>query len=653
MPVLLPNGKQYYTTAAGLPGVGYKLYTYQAGTLIPKDTYTSSTGLSVNANPVIANARGEMTVYFTGSYDVYLRDSLDNPIWGPERVVEPEATGTAAALDVILRADLANTADLAKGDALIGVKQPETGSVARTQHAKNAERLNLLDFGAAGSGGDDTPFFQLLVNTRKSGYVPKGNYNITTVNVDTYGCDLLFDKEAVVTVTGGGFQRALLQTLRATFIAANPLLDATNYYYTSRYEGGSFIVGANATAFSDRVPFILYTGVAPAPANPGLPVQRPIVVRDANITLTSSTALGIGIYGGWGALVDSCSIAGYDVGTGVYIGASSADGDTHCQPQEVTLQNTDFNSCTAIDSARNGCTNSCELLNINSCHFNFVQYTNLTSVNAIRWHGGLFVTSNWSLKITDCNNVTISDGYFESNFDPLDSSNPGIINCLNCTDLRIVNSSFLVLTTSVAVARDGILVKAPASNAVQGTLIEGCKFTHATYSATLETNAIRFATGGGSGQLVDVIVRDITCSDWHNAINFTDHITTQAARVQLAGITNQSGVRFLKGIARIFTNTLNAPGLWEQFGVRLSGQSNGSGAATNVLSQSYYSVMYCAAPVVTVTNFVSVANCNGITATWGGLGANGVDIQGAQTAASAAGVLVQGTATITIDGTAV
>lgn len=50
--------------------------------------------------------------------------------------------------------DLANTADLAKGDALVGVRQPFTGAVARTQHTKNAERVSIQDFGAIGTGAE-------------------------------------------------------------------------------------------------------------------------------------------------------------------------------------------------------------------------------------------------------------------------------------------------------------------------------------------------------------------------------------------------------------------------------------------------------------------------------------------------------------------
>jgi parallel beta-helix repeat protein len=60
--------------------------------------------------------------------------------------------GTAGAL----ASDLARTDNVAFGDALIGVKQPLTGSVARTQHAKNADVLSVTDFGADPTGAADS-----------------------------------------------------------------------------------------------------------------------------------------------------------------------------------------------------------------------------------------------------------------------------------------------------------------------------------------------------------------------------------------------------------------------------------------------------------------------------------------------------------------
>lgn len=504
----------------------------------------------------------------------------------------------------------------------------------------------------AGQGNDDTVYFQTAVDTHKTLHVPKGNYNITTVDIGVYGCDIRFDKEAVITVTGAGFQRELEQTPRATFIANNSLLDDTNYYYTMRITGGTFLVGANATATSDRVPFLVYTGVAPSPAHAGIPLQRPIVVRDSHIVLTDSTSIGIGIHGGWGATVEDCTIDGYDCGTGIDIGGSSADGDISCQPQEVLVYNTHFNSCDPFDSAKGGCTNSCEGLTVTNCYFNFVQLSNLDTINDVRWVNNLLVTHFDSLLLTDCSNTTIADSYFESNSDPTDSNNPGIVNCHNCSDLKVVNNAFLVQATATATARDGILIKSNSSNAMTGVLVQGNRFLHATYNATLETNAIRFATAGGSGQILNIICKDNICDEWHNAVNFTDHITSLATNVDISGITNNNGVTFLKGVARVDTSSLRAVGLYEKITLVVSGTSVGGALTTAVGSAFHYTPML-GTPTVSVTNYTDISNSDSITAGWATYGENTVHIALLQDVASAAGDLVQASATITIDGTSV
>ena len=79
---LSPSPKMQFFTAAGVPLVGGKLYTYASGTSLPLATYTDSTALTVNANPVILDSRGEANVWFGPSrYTLVLRDSVDNLIW--------------------------------------------------------------------------------------------------------------------------------------------------------------------------------------------------------------------------------------------------------------------------------------------------------------------------------------------------------------------------------------------------------------------------------------------------------------------------------------------------------------------------------------------------------------------------------------------
>jgi len=45
-------------TNDGDPGAGYLIYSYQGGTTTPLATYTDSTGLIANANPIVADAAG-------------------------------------------------------------------------------------------------------------------------------------------------------------------------------------------------------------------------------------------------------------------------------------------------------------------------------------------------------------------------------------------------------------------------------------------------------------------------------------------------------------------------------------------------------------------------------------------------------------------
>lgn len=79
--VLLPNAKAAFIAASGAPAVGYKVKTYDAGTLTPRPTYLDAAGVGSNTNPIILDARGEAVIYWSGSYKVILTDPNDVVIW--------------------------------------------------------------------------------------------------------------------------------------------------------------------------------------------------------------------------------------------------------------------------------------------------------------------------------------------------------------------------------------------------------------------------------------------------------------------------------------------------------------------------------------------------------------------------------------------
>lgn len=163
--VLLPEGRQSYQTATGLPAVGWKLYSFLAGTNTPATTWQDALQAAPNTNPIIMDARGECSVFFNGTYKLVLRDASDNLIWTQDNVV-------AANIDQTVRADL--TAMIAAyqaavaaptGSSLVGFQQAGTGAVAQTQQGKDRLTLDAADFGVVGDGvTNDTAAMQLAIN---------------------------------------------------------------------------------------------------------------------------------------------------------------------------------------------------------------------------------------------------------------------------------------------------------------------------------------------------------------------------------------------------------------------------------------------------------------------------------------------------------
>jgi hypothetical protein len=97
---------------------GGLLYTYAAGTTTPQATYTDSTGLTPNTNPVVLNSRGEAPVWLTlgQSYKLLLRDSHGDivPGWPVDQI---QGAGN---FSFLLQSTLTNTTLPTQGAGFIG-----------------------------------------------------------------------------------------------------------------------------------------------------------------------------------------------------------------------------------------------------------------------------------------------------------------------------------------------------------------------------------------------------------------------------------------------------------------------------------------------------------------------------------------------------
>lgn len=86
--LLCPFLKQSFTDSNGIPLAGGQLFSYAAGTSVPQATYTDSTAVTPNSNPVILDAAGRANVWLTaGSYKFVLEDVLGNVIFTEDNVV--------------------------------------------------------------------------------------------------------------------------------------------------------------------------------------------------------------------------------------------------------------------------------------------------------------------------------------------------------------------------------------------------------------------------------------------------------------------------------------------------------------------------------------------------------------------------------------
>lgn len=127
------GGKFREEDSSGAPLAGGKLYTYNAGTLTPKATYTTQAMNVSNANPVILDSAGRASVWLgASSYRMILTDANDVTQWDVDNIIEP------GAVDADLTAST--------GSSLIGHIASGTGAIARTAQAKMRDVVGVFDF---------------------------------------------------------------------------------------------------------------------------------------------------------------------------------------------------------------------------------------------------------------------------------------------------------------------------------------------------------------------------------------------------------------------------------------------------------------------------------------------------------------------------
>ena len=87
MTSLAPTPKLQFFDANGDPLADGLLYTYEAGSTTPLVTYTDSTGVSLNTNPITLDSRGEANVWLGADiYKFALYTSVGVLIWTVDNI---------------------------------------------------------------------------------------------------------------------------------------------------------------------------------------------------------------------------------------------------------------------------------------------------------------------------------------------------------------------------------------------------------------------------------------------------------------------------------------------------------------------------------------------------------------------------------------
>jgi len=190
MAVIATPPKLQFFSAAGVPLVGGKLYSYAAGTTTPLATYTDAGGATPNTNPIILDSRGEASVWLNNAaYKFALYTSTDVPVWTVDNVSSFATLATLVA---------------SSGSSLIGFIQSGTGAVARTVQAKLRETCSIVDYGAdpTGAANSGTAIQLALQSGARSVYVPPGTYVMTANISATIAADVTFYGQGTIIYTG-------------------------------------------------------------------------------------------------------------------------------------------------------------------------------------------------------------------------------------------------------------------------------------------------------------------------------------------------------------------------------------------------------------------------------------------------------------------
>lgn len=250
---LIPNLNFRAFDANGIPLAGGKLWSYRAGTTTPLATYTDSTGLVQNTNPIILDSTGSAPAWLGDSsytFNLFDQDDVQQFSYPVDHVSRYATINELSAL----------TDELASptGASAISYTLPGSGAIL-TNVYNNLKKIVFLqgNFGAVGNGiADDTAAWQNAINYCMTNNYPllveKGTYKVTST-LSIYNPDNA--RKSGLIIAGSGQETTIINS----YVTSGPLINirgvpntgpvATTFFWGGTIQGMQFN-GTNHTGTS-------------------------------------------------------------------------------------------------------------------------------------------------------------------------------------------------------------------------------------------------------------------------------------------------------------------------------------------------------------------------------------------------------------------
>ncbi len=568
---------------------------------------------------------------------------------------------SGSASDVLIQ--LASTAD-GKGDALIGVKQPFTGSVGRTQHDVNADMvINVKDCGGIGNGSVSSAADIAAVQAAINAYapmttpvhvkIPRGTWNLSGITIPRRGVVLDLTDATIEASSGIVLSRSFPQLAAADFKAAYPPIDGNQTYFRPIViKGGTVNLSGTATFLEIRQPYLAEYSIW----------GKTLIMYDTQIK-TYGTSIAFAIHGGWGFDLNSVAVTGdvtASTGYGSSVGSgtclysrpdNSLNGSSH--PQLISFNSCTISYCKFFDMARGSATGgSAEGLYLNNTNCMFVEGGTISRVNLVEFNKGMFVTTAKELYFESCAGVLIDGMQVQRYNNPRGDGRYGEFQFIG-------GGSEIKISNCRSLAGGGVTGTMFGFRVSDGEEFLDIQISNIQYvgeisnvnetDQTKTTSVVRTITGG-TGKITGMTINNVSARGVHNILDFGDLGTTGSInRLELKSIRNigSSVKQRARGLNENISN-IYAPEMYAVNFIRMRAGAVGNTATICSYENFRTQITGSTLPVASISNNTPVSNAVSISfSSWDNAG--NVILALNQIAGLSNGNPVECTATLTLN----